>query len=74
MKKYALVFFFSLLMSCNILYANEKIVFIDINYIFNNSDAGKDLQAQIFSKNDNLQSQIKNYNLEIEDKKKKNFI
>ncbi len=26
--------------------ASEKIVFIDINFIFNNSDAGKDLKKK----------------------------
>ena len=45
MKKYILVFFF-LILNSNIIHANEKIVFIDINYIFNNSEAGKDLKKK----------------------------
>ena len=34
-------------------YSQEKIVFIDINYIFKNSIAGKDLNNQISKKEKN---------------------
>jgi len=70
MKRYSAVFFFFLFFSSN-LFAEEKIVFIDINFIFNNSDAGKELKEKISKKNLNLQSEIKQYRLEIEDKRKK---
>ena len=40
--------------------ASEKIVFIDINFIFNNSDAGKDLKKKISEKNDLINNEINN--------------
>tara|TARA_Y100001936_G_C16034161_1_gene647456 strand:+ start:911 stop:1393 length:483 start_codon:yes stop_codon:yes gene_type:complete len=51
--------------------ANEKIVFIDINYIFNNSDAGKKLQNEILEKNDQINNEINKFKIDIENKKKK---
>ena len=71
MNKYISVFiFFFLIFSLDTCYSKEKIVFIDINFIFNNSIAGKDLQSQISKKNINLQSEIKNFKSKIEDKRK----
>tara|TARA_Y200000002_G_scaffold70211_1_gene54808 strand:- start:678 stop:1007 length:330 start_codon:yes stop_codon:yes gene_type:complete len=52
-------------------FAVEKIVFIDINFIFNNSEAGKDLKSQISKKNDDLQIEINKFKTEIEEKRKK---
>ena len=70
MKKYFffLIFFFILATQLN---ANEKIVFIDINFIFNNSDAGKDLQNKISQKNDKINNEINKFKIDIENKKKK---
>ena len=59
-----IVFVFFLLYSNNS-FSSEKIVFIDINYIFVNSIAGKDLNNEIKSKNEKL-------NYEIDEFKKKN--
>ena len=51
--------------------ANEKIVFIDINFIFNNSEAGKKLQNEILEKNDQINNEINKFKIDIENKKKK---
>ena len=51
--------------------ASEKIVFIDINFIFNNSDAGKDLKKKISEKNDLINNEINKFKIDIENKKKK---
>ena len=69
MNKYILVFFF-LILNINIIHANEKIVFIDINYIFNNSEAGKDLKKKMSIKSDNLQTEIEQFKNEIETNRK----
>ena len=50
-----------------------KIVFIDINYIFNNSDAGKLLQLEIKNKNDDLKNEINKLNKEISTQKENWF-
>ena len=71
MKKSFIVLIFFLLFSLNNLSAKEKIVFIDINFIFNNSDAGKDLKNQIFAKDNNLQNEIDNFKKNIDDERKK---
>ena len=69
MNKYILVFFF-LILNSNIIHANEKIVFIDINYIFNNSEAGKDLKKKMSIKSNNLQTEIDQFKNEIENNRK----
>ena len=71
MQKIIFVFFFFLFFIQNITQANEKIVFIDINFIFNNSDAGKDLQTLISKKKMELELEINQFKIEIDDKKKK---
>ena len=71
MIKIIKVIFFFLLLIPTISYANDKIVFIDINYIFKNSDAGKDLYNQISKKNEQLQNEINNFKNQIEDERKK---
>lgn len=71
MTKIFKIFFFFLFLIPAIVYANDKIVFIDINYIFKNSDAGKDLYNQISKKNEQLQNEINNFKNQIEDERKK---
>tara|TARA_B100001093_G_C26279860_1_gene780639 strand:- start:42 stop:563 length:522 start_codon:yes stop_codon:yes gene_type:complete len=71
MTKIIKIFFFFLFLIPAIVYANDKIVFIDINYIFKNSDAGKDLYNQISKKNEQLQNEINNFKNQIEDERKK---
>ena len=50
--------------------SNETIKFIDINYIVNNSDAGKALNKIIESKTKTIESDIQNLAKKLEDKKK----
>ena len=72
MKKFKIIFIFFFFLSIPIsVYSSEKIVFIDINFIFNNSEAGKDLQSQISKKNKDLQMEISEFKKEIEEKRKK---
>ena len=70
MKRYFFFCFFFLIFATQ-LNANEKIVFIDINFIFNNSDAGKNLQIEISKKNDQINNEINEFKIVIENKKKK---
>jgi len=67
--KFLFVFFF-LFLFFNHVQANEKIAFIDINFIFNNSNAGKDLKKKISKKNDDLQTLITSYKVKIDKKRK----
>ena len=53
--------------------SSEKIVFIDLNYIFYNSTAGKNLNSQIIVKNNNLDKKIEKYRKEL-DLKQKNLL
>jgi outer membrane protein len=49
----------------NYSYSQEKIVFIDINYVFVNSNAGKDLNLQIKNKNKQLKKEVDDYKKNI---------
>ena len=51
--------------------ANESIRFININYIVNNSEAGKTLSKIIDNKSKKITSELNNLGKKIEDKKKK---
>ena len=67
--------FFSLVLSFFLLpgvsQSNETIRFIDINYIVNNSNAGKSLNKIIENKNKTIDNEIKDIAKKLEDKKKK---
>ena len=54
--------------------SNETIKFIDINYIVNNSDAGKALNKIIEIKTKTIETDIQNLTKKLEDKKKKLFL
>ena len=64
------VAFIALLFFSNV-FASDKIVFIDINYIFKNSNAGKDLHAQIKQRNEKLNQEINEFNIKIDDERNK---
>ena len=64
------VAFIALLFFSNV-FASDKIVFIDINYIFKNSNAGKDLHTQITQKNEVLNQEINEFNIKIDDERNK---
>ena len=69
MKKIFFVTIFILFSFSNLIYAQDKIVFIDMNYILNNSLAGKDLQIQLNEKNKKIKTKLNNYQNEINKKK-----
>ena len=62
---YFIIFIFNI----NNSFASEKIAFIDLNYIFLNSNAGKNLNLQIKEQKENLDLEIKNFKKEIDEKK-----
>ena len=68
-KSIFLSLFFLMFLSKSI-YSQEKIVFIDLNFIFNNSNAGKDLNSQIEKQTKELKTQINESKKNIENKKK----
>ena len=77
MKKYLLLFFF--LSIFNYTYADDKIVYLDINLILNNSAAGKFLNSELQSINNKNIEEFKQIELSIkleDDKlsKQKNII
>ena len=70
MERIIKIAFILMLISSNV-FANDKIVFIDINYIFKNSNAGKDLHTQITQKNKELNVEINKFQNQIEDERNK---
>jgi Skp family chaperone for outer membrane proteins len=52
-------------------FAENKISFIDVNYIFINSDAGKKINNQIKEKNKKINNEISNFQKKIEEEKNK---
>ena len=65
MLKYLLIFLFVFTNSI----AQEKIVFIDINFIFKNSIVGKDLNEKIKKKDNQISNEIKKFKDDIEKEK-----
>ena len=62
-----IIFFFLLVISNSL--AQEKVVFIDINFIFKNSNVGKELNEQIRKKDDQINLEINKFKNDIEVKK-----
>ena len=71
MKKFFFIFCLYLLFFSKSVFAQDKIVFIDMNFILNNSLAGKDLKMQLEEKNSNIKNKLKNYQDDINQKKEK---
>ena len=69
MKRF-LIFFF-ILFSFNQSFAEEKIAFVDLNFIFNNSSAGKKMNKLIQSKTKKINDEFNQYKKEIDEKKNK---
>ena len=63
-----IIFFFLII---NISQANENIRFININYIINNSEAGKILNNLIEKKNKKFSNELNKIGKSLEDKKNK---
>ena len=70
MYKFVSFFLLILFLTTNNLYATGKVVFININYIFTNSNAGKKLFEQIEQKNKQIQIEINEIKTELETEKK----
>ena len=66
----SIIFFYLLFVTGNC-FSQEKIVFIDINYIFKNSIAGKDLNDQILKKDKELKLEVNKFRSEIEEERNK---
>ena len=69
LKIISIILFYLFLLTGNSL-SQEKIVFIDINYIFKNSNAGKDLNDQISKKDKELKNEASKFRSEIEKERK----
>ena len=68
-KILTIIFFLNFFVTSNI-YSQEKLVFIDINYIFNNSDAGKKINKVINEKSKKIINEFNEYQKKIDSKKK----
>ena len=68
-KILTIIFFLNFFVTSNI-YSQEKLVFIDINYIFNNSDAGKKINKVINEKSKKIINEFNEYQKKIDTKKK----
>ena len=64
-----IIFFLNIFLTSN-LYSQEKLAFIDINYIFNNSDAGKKINKEIQNKSKKINSEFNEFQKKIDSKKK----
>ena len=71
MLKNFFLYIFLFLIFTNISYSKDKVVFIDINYIFKNSNIGKELNLKILDEDKNLKREIKDYRKKIDDEKNK---
>lgn len=69
MIKKIIFYFFVLISFYNSSQSAEKIAFIDLNYIFLNSNAGKNLNLQINKQKKNLDLEITNFRKQIDEKK-----
>ena len=68
-KILTIIFFLNFFFTSNI-YSQEKLAFIDINYIFNNSDAEKKINKVINEKNDKINNEFNKYQKKIDSEKK----
>ena len=69
-KKILSIIFFLFFFSFNNVYSQEKLVFIDINYIFSNSEAGKKINKEILNENKKINSEFSKFQKKIDSEKK----
>ena len=69
-KKILSIIFFLTFFIVNNTYGQEKLIFIDINYIFSNSEAGKKINKEIQNKNKEINSEFTEFQKIIDSKKK----
>ena len=65
-KKTLSVIFFLTYIIITSAYSQEKLLFIDVNYIFSNSDAGKKINKEIQSKNTKINSEFADFQKKID--------
>ena len=71
-KKLNYIFFFiSILLINSNVFAQDKIAFIDLNYLYNNSTAGKKINNQIEDKRKKINSEFQQGKKKIDGKKEK---
>ena len=70
-NKFKLLFIlFFIFINQNFALSQEKIMFLDVDYIFSKSSLGKDIREQINTKAVKLDSQKKKYKIDLEKEKK----
>ena len=65
-KKILSIIFFLFFFSSTNVYSQEKLVFIDINYIFSNSEAGKKINKEILNENKKINSEFSKFQKKID--------
>ena len=70
-KIIGLIFIISIFFSGVNLYAQEKIAFVDLNFVYSNSKIGKKMIKEIDSKRKNLSKDFKEFQNKLENEKKK---
>ena len=71
LKKFQFILFLIIFSNCNFSFAEEKIIFVDIDYIYANTIAGKKINKQIQDKAKNINNEINEYNKKIQTEKGK---
>ena len=67
-KKFFVLFLFIITINNNV-FAQDKLVFIDVNYIFNNSNAGKKVNDNIKNLSKKINSDLKKFQKKINNEK-----
>ena len=66
-----IITFFSVISLNNLTYANEKIVYLNVNYVFSNSISGKEVNKTFEKKIKTLENDVNEFTKNINIKKKK---
>jgi len=66
-----IIFFFLIINLNNTSYANEKIVYLNVNYVFSNSISGKEANKSFENKVKNLQNEVNKFTKNINNEKDK---
>ena len=67
---FIIIFFLTINLN-NTSYANEKIVYLNVNYVFSNSISGKEANKSFENKVKNLQNEVNKFTKNINDEKDK---
>lgn len=66
-----IITFFSVISLNNLTYANEKIVYLNVNYVFSNSASGKEVNKSFEKRVKNLENDVNKFTKNINSKKEK---